>query len=428
MNTKTSKQAFERACRVIPGGVNSPVRAFRGVDRPPIFIDRAKGSYIWDIEGNEYIDYVGSWGPMILGHAYPEVVAAVQAAAEKGTSFGAATEQETVLAEKIAGAFPSIDKVRLVSSGTEAVMTALRLARAYTGRDLVIKMIGCYHGHSDSMLVQAGSGAAELAAPASAGIPAVFAGKTLTAAYNDTEAVKHLLAKYPDQIAAVIVEPVAANMGVVPPVKGYLRQLRQLCDEFGSVLIFDEVITGFRVAWGGAQSLYTMQADLTCLGKIVGGGLPCAAVGGKEEIMNLLAPAGPVYQAGTLSGNPLAVAAANATLDVLARPGCYKQLETASARLEEGLCEAALRASVELTVHRVGSLLSLFFTAGPVTCFEEVQNSDIPRFKRYFSSMIDSGIYIAPSAYEAMFVSLAHTESDIEKTIKDAYNGLRNTN
>lgn len=424
MKTEASKQAFERACRVIPGGVNSPVRSFGGVDRPPLFIDRAAGSRIWDIDGNQYIDYVGSWGPMILGHAHPLVVEAVYRAAARGTSFGAATEAETRLAEKITGAFPSIQKVRLVSSGTEAVMTALRLARAYTGRDLVIKIIGCYHGHSDSMLVRAGSGAAELAIPASAGVPAAFAEKTLTVSYNDADAVGRLFTMYPGQIAAVIVEPVAANMGVVPPAEGYLQRLRQLCDHHGSVLIFDEVITGFRLAFGGAQSLYKIRADLTCLGKIVGGGLPCAAVGGIKVIMDQLAPLGPVYQAGTLSGNPLAVSAALSVIEVLSEPGTYEKLEILSARLEAGLRDAAAKAAADLTINRAGSLLSPFFTAGPVRNFEDVQQCDLPRFKRFFAAMLDQGIYLAPSAYEAMFVSLAHTETDIEQTVQAAYNAF----
>jgi glutamate-1-semialdehyde 2,1-aminomutase len=425
MKTEMSRRAFERACRVIPGGVNSPVRAFGGVDLSPLFIDRAAGARIWDIDGNQYIDYVGSWGPMILGHAYPAVVEAVRRAAGKGTSFGAATEAETQLAEKIAGAFPSIEKVRLVSSGTEAVMTALRLARAYTGRDLIVKMIGCYHGHSDSMLVRAGSGAAELGSPSSAGVPDAFAEKTLTVPYNDVQALERLYQKYPGQIAAIITEPVAANMGVVPPSEGYLKHLRHLCDRHCSVLIFDEVITGFRIAFGGAQSLYGIRADLTCLGKIVGGGLPCAAVGGSRPIMDQLAPLGPVYQAGTLSGNPLAVAAALATLEILSGPGIYERLETLSARLEEGLRDAAGRASVDLTINRVGSLLSPFFTAGPVRTFEQVRRCDIRRFKRFFAAMLDQGIYLAPSAYEAMFVSAAHTEADIEQTIQSAYNAFR---
>lgn len=424
MMTETSKKAFEQSCRVIPGGVNSPVRAFRGVDRYPIFIERAEGSHVWDIDGNEYIDYVGSWGPMILGHAHPDVVEAICRAAQKGTSFGAATEGETLLAEKIVDAFPSIQKVRLLSSGTEAVMTALRLARAFTGREWIVKMTGCYHGHSDSMLADAGSGAAEFGVPFSAGVPAVFAEKTLTVPYNDSEAAKRLFEKHPGRIAAVIIEPVAANMGVVPPLEGYLQMLGNLCTDQQSVLIFDEVITGFRVAYGGVQTRYGIDADLTCLGKIVGGGLPCAAVGGREEILNLLAPLGPVYQAGTLSGNPLAVAAANTTLDLLSRPHVYQQLETISTRLEEGLRDVALRTSTELKVHRVGSLLSGFFTAGAVENFEDVRRCDIPRFKRFFSAMLEQGVYLAPSAYEAMFVSLAHSESDIDKTVQAAYNAF----
>lgn len=424
MNTKCSKEMYERACRVIPGGVNSPVRSFRGVGLTPLFIERASGAHIWDIDGNEYIDYVGSWGPMIVGHAHPAVVEAVRRAAANGTSFGAASENEVRLAEAIVSAFESIEKVRLVSSGTEAVMTAVRLARAFTGRDLLVKMDGCYHGHSDSMLVRAGSGAAELGVPASAGIPSDLAQKTITIPYNDAQALEIVFEKYPNQIAGVIVEPIAANMGVVPPKVGYLQSLRRLCTEHRSVLIFDEVITGFRLTYGGVQNLLHLQADLTCLGKIVGGGLPCGAVGGRKEILDLLAPLGPVYQAGTLSGNPLATAASLAVLELLRQPGVYERLEVLSARLEKGLWEAAQAAQIPIQIHRVGSLLSVFFTDKPVNNFQDVQQCSSRLFARFFASMLEQGIYLAPSAFEAWFVSLAHTERDIDRTVQATYNAL----
>ena len=423
-NTKLSQAAFERAKAVIPGGVNSPVRAFGGVDRGPLFIASASGATITDLDGNRYLDYVGSWGPMILGHAHPEVIEAVRLAATRSTSYDAPTEGETELAERIVAAIESIEKVRLVSSGTEAVMTAIRLARAYTRRDLVVKMIGCYHGHSDGMLVSAGSGLAEHSIPASAGVPGGVAEQTIAVPYNNLEAVQQAFTNFPDRIAAVIVEPVAANIGVVPPAEGYLAGLRQLCDQTGAVLIFDEVITGFRIAYGGAQERYRIRADLTCLGKIVGGGLPAAAVGGHRQIMDMLAPLGPVYQAGTLSGNPLAVAAANKTLEILSRTDTYRTLENKGAALEAGLNAAAIKADVPLTVNRVGSILSGFFTDRPVSCFEDVQATDIARFKRFFAEMLNQGIYLAPSAYEAMFISLAHTEQDIDKTVTAAYNAF----
>ncbi len=421
---KQPQTAYAKACRVIPGGVNSPVRAFREVEMPPVFIQSAKGSRVYDIDGNEYIDYVGSWGPMILGHAHPAVVKAVQDAAVNGTSYGAPTEAETQLAQRITDAFVSIEKVRLVNSGTEAVMTAVRLARALAGRELIIKMIGCYHGHSDSMLVKAGSGVAELAAASSAGVPADLAAKTLALPYNDIDALKLAFAKYPGQIAAIIIEPVAANMGVIPPLPGYLKAIRKCCNENKSVLIFDEVITGFRIAFGGAQQLYNIRADLTCLGKIVGGGLPCAAVGGPKKIMDLLAPLGPVYQAGTLSGNPLAVAAANTTLEILKDASVYKTLEQRSAALEQGLSQTAQKAGVPITINRVGSIMSCFFTQKPVRNFDDVKNCDPEKFKRFFAQMLYQGIYLAPGAFEAMFISLAHSQKDIEKTIEAAYNAF----
>jgi glutamate-1-semialdehyde 2,1-aminomutase len=415
-----SAEAFAQARRYIPGGVNSPVRAFGGVGLKPLFIAKAKGAKIYDIDGNVYIDYVGSWGPMILGHAHPAVVRAINKAARKGTSYGAPTVAETELAEKIHNAFASIEKVRLVSSGTEAVMTAIRLARAYTHKDLIIKMAGCYHGHSDSLLVSAGSGAAEHATPSSAGIPPAIANLTVVIPYNDIETVKNCFLVHRGQIAAVLVEPVAANMGVVPPAEDYLQLVRALCDAEKSVLIFDEVITGFRVAYGGAQELYGIKADITCLGKIIGGGLPLAAVGGQAQIMDMLAPTGPVYQAGTLSGNPIATSAANATLDILARGDCYGKLEAKAGTLADGLKDAAGVAGVPIVINRVGSILSCFFTDRPVCNFEDVQSTNIRQFKKFFTSMLSNEIYIAPSAYEAMFVSLAHSKKDIDKTIEAA--------
>jgi glutamate-1-semialdehyde 2,1-aminomutase len=419
-NLSKSGEAFKKACRYLPGGVDSPVRAFGGVDLKPLFIASAKGSKVYDIDGNEYIDYVGSWGPMILGHSHPKVVKAVQAAAAKGTSFGAPTSAETDLAKKITAAFRSIGKVRFVNSGTEAVMTAVRLARAYTGRNLIIKMAGCYHGHSDSLLVAAGSGLAESGVPSSAGVPDCLAKLTIVIPYNDIGAAKTAFRIHKGKIAAVLVEPVAANMGVVPPINGYLETLRGLCNKERSILIFDEVITGFRVAFGGAQQLFKIRADITCLGKVIGGGLPLAAVGGRAEIMDMLAPTGPVYQAGTLSGNPIATAAANATLEILQRGNCYQKLEDISARLEAGLTDAAQNAHLPVTINRIGSIMSCFFTDKPIRNFADVQATDIKQFKRFFAEMLLQGVYLAPSAYEAMFVSLAHNSQDIEKTIEAA--------
>ena len=426
-----SAQAFIEARNFLPGGVNSPVRAFGGVDVEPLFIAAANGSKIYDIDGNEYIDYVGSWGPMILGHAHLKVIEAIQAAVKKGTSFGAPTLAETALAERIVNAFDSVEKVRLLSSGTEAVMTAIRLARGCTKKDLIIKMAGCYHGHSDSMLVAAGSGLAETGRPspaasllrsktAGAGVPDLIAELTVVIPYNDIDAVETAFQKHKGKIAAVLVEPVAANMGVVPPIDGYLEALRNLCDQEDVLLIFDEVITGFRIAYGGAQELFGIKADITCLGKIIGGGLPLAALGAGADIMDMLSPAGPVYQAGTLSGNPIATAAANATLEILEKGDCYEQLEATSALLEAGLNDAAKDAGVPVTINRVGSIMSCFFTEGEVRNFADVQSTNIKQFKRFFAEMLRQGIYLAPSAYEAMFVSLAHTKQDIEKTIKAA--------
>ncbi len=415
-----SARAFEHASGVLPGGVNSPVRAFGDVESGPLFIAAAGGCRIYDIDGNEYIDYVGSWGPMILGHAHPKVIEAVICAAKKGTSFGAPTVAETSLAEKIIAAFNSVEKVRLVSSGIEAVMTAVRLARAFTGRDLIIKMAGGYHGHSDSLLAVAGSGLASAPAASSEGVPQDIARLTCVIPYNDIDTAKTVFENHRRQIAAVLVEPIAANMGVIPPVPGYLQGLRDLCDENNCVLIFDEVITGFRVAAGGAGQLYGINADITCLGKIIGGGLPLAAVGGRSEIMDYLAPVGPVYQAGTLSGNPLATVAANATLDILLNDNCYRKLESTAALLEKGLTDAAEQVHLPVRINRVGSLMSCFFTDRPVNCFGHVKSTNIEQFRKFFALMLEGGIYIAPSAFEAMFVSLVHTDDDIEKTIEAA--------
>jgi len=415
-----SRDAFSQACRVLPGGVNSPVRAFGGVDMDPLFIASASGSTIRDLDGNAYIDYVGSWGPMILGHAHPAVLEAIHRAVDQGTSFGAPTVAETELAEKIVRAFASIEKVRLVSSGTEAVMSAVRVARAFTGRDMIVKMVGCYHGHSDSFLVAAGSGVAERGTASSPGVPPALAELTVVVPYNDIDAVRAAFANHGGRIAAVLAEPVAANMGVIPPAEGYLETLRTLCDEHDTLLIFDEVISGFRVALGGAQERYGVSSDLTCLGKIIGGGLPLAAFGGRAEIMDKLAPLGEVYQAGTLSGNPIATAAANATLDILAQPGSYDKLESSAAALEAGFADAAAQADVPVTLNRVGSIMSCFFCDHPVRSFADVQATDIARFKRFFAAMLQRGVYLAPSAYEAMFVSLAHSEGDIEQTLAAA--------
>ncbi|MGD8787492.1 MAG: glutamate-1-semialdehyde 2,1-aminomutase [Phycisphaerales bacterium] len=423
-----SARAFAEACKYLPGGVNSPVRAYGGVDAGPVFIAKAKGSKIYDIDGNEYIDYVGSWGPMILGHAHPKVLKAVADAAENGTSFGAPTLSETALAQKIVAAFDSIEKVRLLSSGTEAVMTAIRLARGYTKKDLIIKMAGCYHGHSDSLLVAAGSGLAEGAIASSAGVPESVAKTTIVIPFNDINAVKTAFEKYKSKIAAVLIEPVAANMGVVTPIDGYLQLLRDLCSRNDSLLILDEVITGFRLALGGAQELFNIKADITCLGKIMGGGLPAAAIGSRAEIMNMLAPLGLIYQAGTLSGNPLATAAANATLNILANEDCYQQLESSSALLETGLSDAAQQAGIAVTINRIGSIMSCFFTDKKIRNFSDVKSTNIKRFKKFFALMLERGIYLAPSAYEAMFVSLAHDKTDIITTIEAAKESFHKMN
>jgi glutamate-1-semialdehyde 2,1-aminomutase len=417
LNNLQSAALFERAKEIIPGGVNSPVRAFRGVGGSPLFIQSAQGATITDADGNTYLDYVGSWGPMILGHAHPEVIGAIQSAATRGTSYGAPTELEIQLAEEVIDAFPSIEKLRLTSSGTEATMSALRVARGFTGRPKIVKFEGCYHGHGDSLLVRAGSGVATLGLPDSPGVLPEVAQNTITVPFNDTRALAAVFAEAGDQIAAVIIEPVAGNMGCVPPGENYLADLRRITAKHGTVLIFDEVMTGFRVARGGAQQLYNIKPDLTCLGKIIGGGLPVGAFGGRREIMDQVAPVGPVYQAGTLSGNPLAVTAGLTTLRLLKSLNPYPQLERAAARLVEGMNEAAAEAGIRAVSNRVGSMFTTFFTADPVTDWASANRSDREAFARFFHAMLAEGVYLAPSQFEAGFVSIAHSEEIIDKTI-----------
>ena len=417
MQQSRSRQLFEQAQRVIPGGVNSPVRSFRAVEGTPPFIARGNGARVWDVDGNEYIDYLGSWGPLALGHAHPAVVEAVQRAAEDGTSFGAPVEQEVQLAEMICEALPSVDLVRLVNSGTEACMTALRLARAHTGRSKIVKFAGNYHGHADGLLVAAGSGALTHGVPTSAGVPEAYAAETLIATFNDISSVEGLFDAWPDDVAAVIVEPVAGNMGVVPPADGFLESLRRVTESHGALLIFDEVITGFRVAYGGAQTLYGVTPDITTMGKIIGGGLPVGAYGGRGDVMEQVAPLGPMYQAGTLSGNPLAVAAGVATLTELQRPGVYEQLEATAIRLIDGVSAAFARAEVPATVNRVASMFTGFFNPGPVSVLAQVEQSNTAAYGRYFHALLERGVYIAPSQFEAGFVSIAHTDADIDRTV-----------
>ena len=416
-----SRKLQKRAEKVIPGGVNSPVRAFRAVGGDPPFVIRGKGSHLWDADENEYIDYIGSWGPLILGHAAPVVLEALAAAMRNGTSFGASTPSEADLAELVASAFPHIQKVRFVSSGTEATMSAIRLARAFTKRKYIVKFEGCYHGHADALLVKAGSGVATLGIPGSAGVPEEFTQFTLALPYNDTEALEEAFRKFKHQIACVIVEPVVGNMGCVAPARGYLEAVRALTTNDGAVLIFDEVMTGFRLAFGGAQELYAIQPDLTTMGKIIGGGLPVGAYGGPSDIMDLVAPLGPMYQAGTLSGNPLAMAAGYAQLHYLKEhKSLYSQLDQLSAELVAGVAAAAKSAGVPMTHNRVGSMFTWFFTPGPVTDWNSASKSDIEAFGRFFRSMLESGVYLPPSQYEAAFLSAAHTAEDIQKTIAAA--------
>ncbi|TFG98729.1 MAG: glutamate-1-semialdehyde-2,1-aminomutase [Myxococcales bacterium] len=420
-----SAALFERARRVIPGGVNSPVRAFGSVGGTPPFLVEGKGSRVRDADANEYVDYVGSWGPLILGHADPGVLDALRAAMERGTSFGAPTELEVELAELLCEALPGVERVRMVSSGTEAAMSALRLARAATGRERILKFEGCYHGHSDALLVGAGSGVATLGIPGSPGVPKAFTELTIQARYNDADAVDEAFARWGSELACVIVEPVAGNMGLVLPATGFLEQLRERCDRASALLVFDEVISGFRVGWSGAQGRSGVLPDLTVLGKIVGGGLPAAAYGGRADLMRRVAPEGPVYQAGTLSGNPLAMAAGLATLRRLQEPGSYERLEALSTRLAEGLRERAAKLGVELCTSAIGGIFGFFFHPGPVTCFDDARQQREDRFRAFFAAMLEAGIYLAPSPYECGFVSLAHTDVEIERTLDAAENALR---
>ena len=413
-----SSELFAKAKKLMPGGVNSPVRAFKSVGMDPIFIKSAKGSKITDVSGKTYIDYVGSWGPIITGHADERILDAIFKAGMDGTSFGAPHIREIELAEMVIEAFPSMEMVRMVSSGTEAVMSALRLARGFTGRDSIIKFEGCYHGHTDSMLVKAGSGVETLGLPDSPGVPPTLAKYTLTAGYNDLESVEALFNAHKDKVACVILEPVAGNMGVFVPKPGFLAGLRKLCDKNGALLIFDEVITGFRVSYGGAQKLYGVKPDLTTLGKIIGGGLPVGCFGGRRDILSRLAPEGPIYQAGTLSGNPLAMAAGIAALKILREPGVYESLEKMAAKLSDGIGSAAKKAGVKISQNRVGSMFSAFFTESKVFDYGSAKTSDVKKFSKYFALLLEKGIYTAPSQFEAGFVSLAHTEADIEATIK----------
>jgi glutamate-1-semialdehyde 2,1-aminomutase len=415
-----SEELFSRAQQVIPGGVNSPVRAFRAVGGKPLFIQRGEGSHIWDADGKEYIDYVGSWGPLIFGHRSPEVLQALSAALSIGTSFGAPTQGEVELAELITSILPSIDKVRLVSSGTEATMSAIRLARGFTGRERIVKFDGCYHGHGDSLLVRAGSGVATFGLPDSPGVPKGLAELTTVLPYNDAAALNAEFEKHGTDIAGVIIEPIAGNMGCVPPHTGYLELLRDVTKRSGSVLIFDEVMTGFRVALGGAQKLFGITPDLTTLGKVIGGGLPVGAYGGRAEIMDRVAPAGPVYQAGTLSGNPLAVSAGLATLRRLQKEDPFGRMEMRSNALQRGLLDSAAKAGVPVRVNRVGSMLTIFFTDREITDFESAKTSDLKRFNGFFHAMLEQGVYLPPSQFEVAFISAAHTEDDIERTIKAA--------
>jgi glutamate-1-semialdehyde 2,1-aminomutase len=414
MNRARSVELMERARRSIPGGVNSPVRAFKSVGGSPPFLARGEGAHVWDADGNEYIDYVGSWGPLLLGHRHPEVVEALRSVLETGTSFGAPTEGEVLLAEQIREAMPSMEMVRLVNSGTEATMSALRLARGFTGRDRVVKFEGCYHGHVDSLLVKAGSGVATLGIPDTAGVPRAFADTTIALPYNSTAAVEETFARWGEEIAAVIVEPVAGNMGCVPPAPGFLERLREQTTRYGALLIFDEVMTGFRLAFGGAQALYGIRPDLTTVGKVIGGGLPVGAYGGRADVMSMVAPSGPVYQAGTLSGNPLAVAAGLAVLRYLkAHPEVYGELDRKTALLAQAAPEG-------VTVNRAGSMFTFFFTAEPVTDYESARRSDTAKFARFHRGMLEAGVYLPPSQFEAGFVSAAHSDEDIAKTVEIA--------
>ncbi|MCH7370365.1 glutamate-1-semialdehyde 2,1-aminomutase [Aeromonas aquatica] len=416
-----SDQLFEQARQTIPGGVNSPVRAFNGVGGTPRFIDHADGAYLYDVDGQAYVDYIGSWGPMLLGHNHPAIKAAVIQAVEKGLSFGAPTEIEVLMAEKVRQIVPSMEQVRMVNSGTEATMSAIRLARGYTGRDKIVKFEGCYHGHADSLLVKAGSGALTLGQPNSPGVPADFAKHTLTCVFNDLDSVREAFTQYGSEIACIIVEPVAGNMNCIPPVPGFLEGLRAICDEFGALLILDEVMTGFRVSLRGAQGHYNIDPDLTTLGKIIGAGMPVGAFGGKKKVMQYIAPTGPVYQAGTLSGNPVAMAAGLAMLDLLQAPGLYEQLSAKTTQVAEGLKAAAAKHGIPLAITHVGGMFGFFFTdEAEITRYEQVTRCDMERFKRFYHLMLEEGVYLAPSAYEAGFLSLAHGDKEIEHTLAAA--------
>ncbi len=418
--TAKSEEIFAAAQNLMPGGVNSPVRAFKSVGGQPIVFDHVKGAYIWDVDGNKYIDYVGTWGPAICGHAHPEVLAALSAALEKGTSFGAPCYLENVLAEMVIQAVPSIGMVRFVNSGTEACMAVLRLMRAYTGRNKIIKFSGCYHGHADMFLVQAGSGVATLGLPDSPGVPKSATSDTLTAPYNNLEAVKALFAQNPGEIAGVILEPVVGNAGFITPDGGFLEGLREITRENDALLVFDEVMTGFRIAYGGAQAKFNVTPDLTTLGKVIGGGLPVGAYGGRRDIMEMVAPSGPVYQAGTLSGNPLAMTAGIKTLELLQRPGTYDELDRLTTKLTEGLLQVAREAGHEVCGGHISAMFGMFFNPGPISNFEDAKRSDLEKFSRFHRGMLERGVYLAPSQYEAGFTSLAHTDEDIDATIAAA--------
>ncbi|WP_202128858.1 glutamate-1-semialdehyde 2,1-aminomutase [Paenibacillus dendrobii] len=422
---EASRTAFEEAKHYLPGGVNSPVRAFKSVGLTPIYVDHAKGSRVYDIDGNSFIDFIGSWGPLIMGHAHPEVISAIQETAAKGTSFGAPTLIETDMAKLVCERVPSIDVIRMVNSGTEATMSAIRLARGYTGRSKILKFEGSYHGHADSLLIKAGSGVATLGLPDSPGVPEGVASNTITVAYNDLESVKVAFERFGEEIACVIVEPIAGNMGVVPPLPGFLQGLRDITTRYGSLLIFDEVMTGFRVNINCAQGLFGITPDLTCLGKVIGGGLPVGAYGGKREIMEQVAPSGPIYQAGTLSGNPLAMVAGYTTLKLLT-PAVYEQLEERASRLAAGFEKNAKELGIPVTLNRVGSMVCPFFTEGPVVNYDTAKGSDIQRFTKYFANLVEEGVSVAPSQFEGMFVSAAHSVEDIDATIAANYNALKN--
>lgn len=420
-----SEELYRKAVTLMPGGVNSPVRAFKAVGMHPIFMERGEGSRLYDVDGNRYIDYVLSYGPLILGHAHPKVVEAIKRTAERGTNFGAPTELENLLAEKITHLIPSMEMVRMVNSGTEATMSALRLARGYTGRDKIMKFIGCYHGHADSLLIKAGSGVATLGLPDSPGVPAKTAEHTVTVPYNDLDAVKEAFRRYGEELAAVILEPVAGNMGVVPPRPGFLEGLREITKEYGTLLIFDEVMTGFRVSLHGAQGYYGITPDLTTLGKVIGGGLPVGAYGGRREIMEKVAPSGPIYQAGTLSGNPLAMAAGLATLMELERPGTYERLTRMAVRLKEGFLKAAEETGIPATVNQVGAMLTLFFTGEEVVDFRTANTQNLETFQRFYRLLLERGIYFPPSAFEALFLSIVHSDEEIEETITAVRHAFR---